>query len=68
MASRRRHWRYFFPFQLLLLHLKKNHFLLAIWLLLFAIVAGDLGHRMGIPQLFLVPEYLAIKYRADLYR
>jgi hypothetical protein len=58
MASRRRHWRYFFPFQLLLLHLKKNHFLLAIWLLLFAIVAGDLGHRMGIPQLFLVPEYM----------
>ena len=58
MHPQRRHWRYFFPFQLLLLHLKKNHFLLAIWVLLFAVIAGNLGQRIGIPQLFLVPEYL----------
>ncbi|MFM7727419.1 MAG: hypothetical protein ACKO7B_11995, partial [Flavobacteriales bacterium] len=58
MHSRRRHWRYFFPIQLLLLHLKKNHFLLALWMLLFAVISGDFGHRIGIPQQFLVPEYL----------
>jgi hypothetical protein len=58
MHSRRRHWRYFFPFQLLLLHLKKNHFLLAVWVLLFGAIAGQIGNRIGIPQQFLVPEYL----------
>jgi len=58
MQSQRRHWRYFFPFQLLLLHLKKNHFLLVIWGLLFAVITGVFGQNIGIPQLFLVPEYL----------
>jgi len=58
MHSRRKHWRYFFPIQLLLLHLKKNHFLLSLWIVLFAVISGDLGHGIGIPQLFLVPEYL----------
>ncbi len=58
MHRRRLPWRYFFPFQLLLLHLKKNHFLLAMWVLLFAVVAGNVGQGLGIPQLFLVPEYL----------
>jgi len=58
MPAQRRHWRYFFPFQLLLLHLKKNHFLLAVWVLLFGVIAGGIGHRIGIPQQFLVPEYL----------
>ncbi len=58
MHSRRRHWRYFFPFQLLLLHLKKNHFLLAVWIVLFGVITGSVGNRIGIPQQFLVPEYL----------
>jgi hypothetical protein len=58
MHTRRRHWRYFFPFQLLLLHLKKNHFLLAVWVLLFGAITGQVGNRIGIPQQFLVPEYL----------
>jgi hypothetical protein len=58
MHHRRRQWRYFFPFQLLLLHLKKNHFLLTIWVLLFAVITGSLGQRIGLPQQFLVPEYL----------
>ncbi len=58
MHSNRRHWRYFFPFQLLLLHLKKNHFLLFVWILLFGAVSGQVGNRIGIPQQFLVPEYL----------
>jgi hypothetical protein len=58
MSSQRRQWRYFFPFQLLLLHLKKNHFLLATWILLFGVITGNVGNRIGIPQQFLVPEYL----------
>jgi hypothetical protein len=49
---------YFFPIQLLLLHLKKNHFLLFVWVLLFAIITGNLGKSIGVPQQFLVPEYL----------
>ncbi len=60
MHAQRRHWRYFFPFQLLLLHLKKNHFLLAVWVLLFGVITGNVGHRIGIPQQFLVPEYLGM--------
>lgn len=56
-----RHWTrrvlYFFPVQLLLLHLKKNHLLLAIWLLLFAYITESMGVKYGIPYLFLYPEY-----------
>ena len=48
---------YFFPFQLLLLHLKKNHLLLLAWLLLFAYVTENLGVKYGLPYLFLFPEY-----------
>lgn len=58
MLKRNNSWRYFFPIQLLLLHLKKNHFLLAIWVLLFAVITGKFGQRIGIPQQFLVPEYM----------
>ncbi|MBK8497320.1 MAG: patatin-like phospholipase family protein [Flavobacteriales bacterium] len=53
-------WRrvlYFFPFQLLLLHLKKNHLLLLSWLLLFGYVTESLGVKYGVPYLFLYPEY-----------
>jgi hypothetical protein len=49
---------YFFPLQLLLLHIKKNHFLLLIWVLFFGIIAGGIGKGIGVPQQFLVPEYL----------
>src|SRR5690606_23517818 len=48
---------YFFPFQLLLLHLKKNHLLLLAWVLLFAYITENLGVKYGIPYLFLFPEY-----------
>jgi hypothetical protein len=47
-----------FPIQLFFLHLKKNHGLLIAWLLLFAMVTGNLGRVFGIPYLFLDPEYL----------
>jgi len=49
--------RFFFPFQLLLLHFKKNHFLLFFWLLLFGVVTGSFAASIGVPQQFLVPEY-----------
>lgn len=52
----RRLW-YFFPFRLVLLHLKKNHFLLLLWAVLFGIVVDSASSRFGVSQQFLVPEY-----------
>lgn len=49
---------YFFPFQLVLLHLKRNHFLLSFWLLLFLVTTRSFANKFGIPYLFLAPEYL----------
>ncbi len=49
---------YFFPTQLLLLHLKRNHFIVLSWGILFAFVTGLIGTKYGIPYLFLAPEYL----------
>ncbi len=48
---------YFFPVQLLLLHLKKNHVLLLVWALLFGYVTELIGVKYGLPYLFLFPEY-----------
>ncbi len=48
---------YFFPFQLLLLHLKKNHMLMLAWLLLFGYATESIGVKYGVPYLFLYPEY-----------
>lgn len=48
---------YFFPFQLLVLHLKKNHLLLFTWLLLFGYITESIGVKYGVPYLFLYPEY-----------
>ncbi len=48
---------YFFPVQLLLLHLKKNQWLLLFWLTLFGFVLQELATLFGIPYLFLDPEY-----------
>ena len=49
---------YFFPFQLLLVHLKKNQQLLFFWLILFLIIFKKVGLKYGIPYLFLAPEYM----------
>jgi hypothetical protein len=49
---------YFFPLQLLLLLIKKNHFLLFIWVFFFGIITGGIGKSIGVPQQFLVPEYM----------
>ncbi len=55
---------YSFPVQLLLNNLKRNHFLLLYWLFLFLVVTNNFGNILGIPYLFLDPEYL---HRVDLF-
>jgi len=47
-----------FPVQLLFLHLKKNFLLLSLWGLLGLIIFQKFGSVLGIPYLFLDPEYL----------
>ena len=47
----------FFPIQLLILNLKKNQILLLFWFGIFAIITGNVGRNLGIPYLFLDPEY-----------
>nr|WP_297335171.1 patatin-like phospholipase family protein [Algoriphagus sp.] len=49
---------YSFPIQLLLLHLRKNLALVLIWVLLLAVIFESFGVVLGIPFLFLDPEYL----------
>lgn len=49
---------YFFPVQLLFIHLKKNVLLLGFWLVLFALITKSLSLKYGVPYLFLYPEYL----------
>ncbi|WP_340152527.1 patatin-like phospholipase family protein [uncultured Marivirga sp.] len=49
---------YSFPFQLILNHFKKNQLLLLCWVLLFSIINGGFAKGLGIPYLFLSPEYL----------
>ncbi|MFT5919787.1 MAG: hypothetical protein ACI9FU_001601, partial [Granulosicoccus sp.] len=49
---------FFFPIQLLLVHLKKNLLLLFFWVVLFGFSIGELGKEYGIPYLFWDPEYL----------
>ncbi len=49
---------YSFPIQLLVLHFRKNQVFLIIWFLMFTIILGGFGRTMGIPYLFLDPEYL----------
>ncbi|MBX2898085.1 MAG: patatin-like phospholipase family protein [Cyclobacteriaceae bacterium] len=49
---------YSFPVQLLLNNLRRNHVLLLCWIILFAMVTGTFGKYLGIPYLFLDPEYL----------
>lgn len=49
---------YSFPLQLLFNNLKRNHVLVLCWILLFAMVTGSFGKYLGIPYLFLDPEYL----------
>ncbi len=47
-----------FPIQLFLLHLRRNLFLLLFWIALLSFVTSYAGNLMGVPYLFLDPEYL----------
>ena len=49
---------YFFPVQLLLLHIKKFQVLLIFWLILFSTLDGGFMRAYGANALFLSPEYL----------
>jgi hypothetical protein len=49
---------YSFPVQLLLNNFQRNLVLMLCWFVLFAMISGNFGKYMGIPYLFLDPEYL----------
>jgi hypothetical protein len=49
---------YSFPIQLLLNNFRRNHILILCWIILFAMITGSFGKYLGIPYLFLDPEYL----------
>jgi ABC-type multidrug transport system fused ATPase/permease subunit len=49
---------YFFPIQLLLIHLRSNFFIMSFWAFLLLLITGNLGKNLGIQFLFLEPEYL----------
>ncbi len=51
---------YFFPIQLVALHVQRSHFLLIFWVILFAIITQNLATKFGIPYLFLAPEYQGV--------
>ncbi|NUO02411.1 MAG: patatin-like phospholipase family protein [Saprospiraceae bacterium] len=46
-----------FPLQLLLSHIRSNVLLFGMWLLAGLLIAGKIGNKLGIPYLFLDPEY-----------
>ncbi len=48
---------YFFPFQLLLLHIQRNQILLLFWVILTGYVTSRFATGYGVPYLFLNPEY-----------
>lgn len=47
-----------FPVQLFLNNVRRNVVLLLCWVILFAMITGSFGKYLGIPYLFLDPEYL----------
>lgn len=47
-----------FYFRLIFLDLKKNQFLLVLWLLLFGIITNNVAPRYGLGYIFLGPEYM----------
>jgi patatin-like phospholipase len=49
---------YSLPIRLLISQIKRSHILLLSWFLLFAVITGQLGKYLGVPSLFLDPEYL----------
>ncbi len=49
---------YSFPVQLLMNNIQRNHVLMVCWIILFAMITGGFGKYLGIPYLFLDPEYV----------
>src|SRR3970040_155588 len=49
---------HFFPVQVFFTNLKRNQVLVLCWVVLFAMATGSFGKYLGIPYLFLDPEYL----------
>jgi len=49
---------YSFPVQLALNNIRRNIVLMLCWIILFAMITGNFGKYLGIPYLFLDPEYL----------
>lgn len=47
-----------FPIRLLIHNVKNNQVLLFLWAILFAVVTQNFGKVLGIPYLFLDPEYM----------
>ncbi len=49
---------YSFPVQLLMNNIQRNHVLMVCWIILFTMITGGFGKYLGIPYLFLDPEYV----------
>lgn len=49
---------YFFPVQLIFVHLKNNPILISVWFILLAICTRMVSEKYGVPFLYLTPEYL----------
>jgi hypothetical protein len=49
---------YSFPIQLFIFSVRKNQLLLLLWLLLFGMVTQVVGASVGLPFLYLEPEYM----------
>lgn len=58
MMQKLRNVYHSFPVQLLVLHIRSNHLLLAMWVVFFLLVSGALASKLGFQYLFLDPEYL----------
>lgn len=58
MRERLRPFFRFLPVQLLLLHFRKYQVILIFWLMLFAVITGNLATHFGAQSLFLSPEYM----------
>ena len=49
---------YFFPVQLVFVHIKNNPILIGIWFIILAICTRMFSEKYGVPFLYLTPEYL----------
>lgn len=50
-------WRFAFPIQLLVSHLRGNSLLIVVWVFLVLLINGDIVTKLGGRYLFLDPEY-----------